>query len=246
MKNSFTELLNQHFVEAKNKYTGLTLTLKDETVTITGPLRFAASYDGVSITDTYDIEIILPDDYPKTPPSARETRGKIPGDFHKLHNGKLCLASPLETRKQFIRQADILGYIENLLVPYLYCYSHKLKYNFLPYGDLSHGESGLFEACREILNSYKTKFKVSSDIEVMKLLKILAEDNYKGHLKCPCGSTNILRKCHGKVLLELIKQQNKNFFLEEYFWLLTYLFPQPKDIPKELISKRLSVELKKL
>lgn len=239
-------VVKQHFAEAKNKYIGLTLTFKYESAFITGSLAFEATYNDVCIADTYNVEIILPSDYPDTPPTAKETGGKIPDDFHKNPGGFLCLAVPIEVRKQFNRRTDIIGFIEHLLVPYLYSYSHKLKYNYLPYGELSHGVVGLSESYRELLNSYKNKFDVSSDIEVMSLLKILAEDNYRGHLDCPCGGSTNLRKCHGAVLLELKKQQTKKYFFEEYFNLLFYLFPEVKDTPRELISKKLLADLKKL
>ena len=246
MEDRFTVVVKEHFAKAKAKHTGLTLTFKDESASITGALAFEATYNDVCIADTYDVEIILPSDYPNTPPTTKETGGKIPDDFHKNSGGYLCLAAPIEVRKQFNRRPDIIGFIEHLLVPYLYSYSHRLKYNYLPYGELSHGEVGISESYRELLESYKSKFNVSSDIEVVRLLKILAEDNYRGHLDCPCGGPTNLRKCHGTALLELKKQQTKKYFFEEYFNLLFYLFPEVKDTPRELISKRLLADLKKL
>lgn len=246
MEDRFTVVVKEHFAKAKAKHTGLTLTFKDESASITGALAFDATYNDVCIADAYDVEIILSSDYPNTPPTAKETGEKIPDDFHKISGDYLCLAAPIEVIKQFNRRPDIIGFIEHLLVPYLYSYSHKLKYNYLPYGELSHGEVGISESYRELLESYKSKFNVSSDMEVMSLLKILAEDNYRGHLDCPCGGPRNLRKCHGTALLELKKQQTKKYFFEEYFNLLFYLFPEVKDTPRELISKKLLADLKKL
>ncbi len=243
LEDKFTVVVKEHFSGAKNKYTGLTLTFKEETASITGALAFEATYNDVWIADTYDVEIIFFSDYPDTPPNAKETGGKIPADFHKYPDGDLCLAAPLEIRKQFNRRPDLLGFIEHLLVPYLSSYSHKLKYYYLPYGELSHGGVGIAESYRELLDSYKIKFDVSLDMEVMKLLKILAEDNYRGHLDCPCGGPSNLRKCHGSALLELKKQQTPMYFFEEYLNLLFYLFPKVKGTPRELISKRLLADL---
>ena len=239
-------VVKEHIAEANAKFAGLTLNFKDEIAFIAGPLAFEATYNYVRISDTYDVEIIPPSDYPNIPPTAKETGGKIPDDFHKYPNGNLCLAAPLEVRKQFNRQPDIIGFIERLLIPYLYSFSHKLKYNYLPYGELSHGERGLSESYRELRESHKSKFNVTSDMEVVGLLKILAEDNYRGHIDCPCGAPTNLRKCHGTVLLELKKHQTKKYFFEEYFNLLFYLFPEVKDTPRELISKKLLDGLKKL
>ncbi len=49
-----------------------------------------------------------------------------------------------------------------------------------------------------------------------KLLLIVLEKTYRGHLICPCGSNNRLRDCHGpklKILSELPIQQLKLDFI---------------------------------
>ena len=87
-------------------------------------------------------------------------------------------------------------------------------------------------------------FGVSSELSTVSLLKVLAEDNYRGHLDCPCGSGERLRNCHGQVLLNIKNQQSKKSFFTEYFNLLFYLFPDAKDVPQKLISKRFLQDLK--
>ncbi len=246
LKNKFATVVKNHFNQAKAKYTDLALTFQDKCATITGTITFKATYNGVSLSGAYDIEIALPSDYPDMPPAAKETGGVIPADFHKNDNGSLCLAAPIEVRKQFNKQPNLIGFIDHLVVPFLYSYSHKTKYNYLPYGELSHGEEGLAESYRALLESYKDRFNVFSDIEVLELLKVIAESNYRGHLSCPCGSFFKLRECHGKALLKIMRQQTNDYFIEEYFSLLFFLYPEVKDWPRKLISRRLIAGLKKL
>jgi len=230
--------LKENFSEAHEKYTDLTLAYEKEAPIVRGDLKFTAEYESISLNDIYKIEIVIPVDYPNSPPLVKETGGKIPRDFHKYPDGYLCLAAPLEVRQKFNQNKTLLGFIDSLLIPYLYSYSFLLKYNKLPYGELSHGFEG-------ILESYKGIFGVSSEIDTMSLLKVLAEDNYRGHINCPCGSGERLRNCHGQVLLKIKNQQSKKSFFTEYFNLLLYLFPDVKDAPRKLISKRLLNDLKR-
>ena len=59
-------------------------------------------------------------------------------------------------------------------------------------------------------------FFSTDDVRIaLALLKLLADGKYRGHLICPCGSEKILRKCHGPILLGLLKHQPKERFLRD-------------------------------
>ena len=189
--------------------------------------------------------MMVPSDYPENIPRAWELDNRIPDDFHKYDDLSLCLGAPLEVIKKIDQKNNLCGFIELLLIPYLYSYSFLEKYGNLPYGELSHGGLGIHESYQGILNDYKNQFNVSSDVEALSMLKVLSEDNYRGHLPCPCGSGDILRRCHGPALIELSKQQSKEYLFNEYFVFLTFLFPNPKEVPPGLKSKRLLQKIKK-
>ncbi len=246
VKDKYKRIVEKHFADAQAKFKHLALFFTEDGARVYGKLEFAATRNGVHISDSYDIEIFLSSDYPESPPVAKESGGKIPDDFHKFEGGQLCLATPWETRLQFLRQPDILGFIKNLLVPYLYTYSHKLNYYYLPYGELPHGDRGLEESYRGLLDGYKVRFNIESDIDVLRLLKILAENSYKGHLKCPCGSGKDIGNCHGVYLLKLKKKFTKKHFLKEYINFIPLLFPGINDAPNDLLSKKIISGLRKI
>ena len=66
---------------------------------------------------------------------------------------------------------------------------------------------GCFGKREGILEYYKELFSVQDGWQVLGLLKILADDNYKGHTLCPCGSGQKLRNCHGNLLREIKEYQ---------------------------------------
>jgi len=109
----------------------------------------------------------------------------------------------------------------------------------MPYGEYDHGVEG-------IIQSYKDIFNNSSDFVVLKLLRILSEDNYRGHLPFPCGSEKRLRHCHGPILLEVTKGITKESFLYDFLSYLFFMHESGEEIPSGMISKRIEKLAKKV
>jgi hypothetical protein len=106
----------------------------------------------------------------------------------------------------FNKHPSLLGFVEKQLIPYFYSFVYQEKHGQqMPYGELAHDAEGL-------MAYYKELFQVTSDNVVLEFLFLLASERYRGHLPCPCGSGNRLRKCHGTQLLELVDLQTQ----EEY------------------------------
>lgn len=173
---------------------------------IRGTLSFSATFKDVTIVDSFLILIILPDDYPDSPPNVQETGGRIPSDFHQYGDRTLCLGAPVEVVRRFKADPRLVAFVETLVVEYLYGYAYYEKYGHLPFGELSHG-------CQGIREYYLDAFGTDNVRIVMALLKVLADGAYRGHHACPCGSGKILRKCHGPVMLSLLKYQPTDQFL---------------------------------
>lgn len=208
-------------------------------IVIKGLLDISASYNGVSIEDSFQIELLVPDDYPESVPVAKETGGRIPDNFHKNGNDILCLGASLKIKKIFNEQQTLLGFVDNLVVPYLYSYSFKEKYEEMPYGELAHGGRG-------ILDYYKEEFATSSDTATLKMLRLIAEEKYKGHLICPCGSGKKLRYCHGLKIHEISQIQNKNIFYREYLSCVLEFIFSGMELPLEVMHKNLDRQLKQI
>jgi hypothetical protein len=192
-----TLLLNQQCDKLALSYPRLCLTQReDKTWVVAGQLRFRAEYKGEQVDDEYTVEIFIPEEYPSFPPMARETGGRIPRDFHHSED-ELCLGALPAIAQTFSQEPTLLGFINNSLIPYLYSYSYKCQFGNLPFGELAHGWRG-------ILEYYQDLFQITDRKAVLNLLKIVAQNKYRGHIPCPCGSQKRLRACHGETLRLLI------------------------------------------
>lgn len=182
------DIVESQFIALRKKYPYLYLDGRN--------IRGTIFIEGDGIKDNYEVEINIPRDYPCSIPQAREIGEKIPKDFHRTAGGALCLETPFTAWETFHKDEMLLNFVDNLLVPYLFSHSSFKTSGKMPLGERAHGAQG-------VLDDYKTRFDVTDDIAAFNLLRILAEDIYKGHLLCPCGAQRKLRDCHGKRLLAM-------------------------------------------
>ncbi|WP_031482027.1 SEC-C domain-containing protein [Maridesulfovibrio frigidus] len=176
---------------------------------VVGDIGFSSTVGGVSIKDRYQIEIHIPLEYPDHLPVVREVGGRISKDFHINPDGTLCLAAEIEVKRRFVKRPTLKHFIEDLVIPFLFQHSFFAKYGKMPFGELSHGAKGTTEF-------YCDFFEVEDEVTALVLLKVIAENNYRGHHQCPCGSGRLLRKCHGAKLLELMTLKPHSYFFFEY------------------------------
>jgi hypothetical protein len=222
--------IQKHFTELAEQYHGLALTGGDyNTWIVRGLLEFPATYEDISIRDKFQIELSITEDYPDTPPIAKETGGRIPKEFHTNPDGSFCLGAPLEVRMKFAKKPSLLGFVNEQVIPFLFSFCYFQQHGRMPFGELPHGGKG-------ILEYYTQLFNVTSDIVTIELLKILAENNYKGHHDCPCGNGKRIRNCHGELLRQIISYQSQTELPYDYVQCLTYL-QKSGQIPKSLLSK---------
>lgn len=228
------EIVQEQFLELQGLYKKLSLEDLGETngILIQGILDFSARGKGQLINDSFKIEILVPESFPGGHPSVKEVGGRIPDTFHHLDDGSLCLGAPLYMRMVFIQNPTLLGFVQNLVIPYLFTFCYWEKFGEMPFGELSHGWKGIMEYYRELFNS-------SSDVVVINLLKILAEDNYRGHHYCPCGSGKIIRRCHGEVLKIIKEYQPRENFIDDYCRCLLFYKKRVDKIPPSLISPKI-------
>lgn len=184
--------------EVQDKHSALELVQEpDGQLLVRGPLGFTIDHGGHTISDTYQIELHIPDDYPDSPPSAYETEGKVPEEFeHFMEAGNFCLGAPVEIRRRFATHRNLLTFIDNQVIPYLFAYSYKREHGELPFGEREHGY--LFG----LLEFYTDHFGAGK-LTSLKLLKCLADQFAPPIGPCPCGSGRTLRDCHGPKLDEL-------------------------------------------
>ncbi|HKZ42804.1 MAG TPA: SEC-C domain-containing protein, partial [Candidatus Hodarchaeales archaeon] len=180
---------------------------------ISGFLSFHAGIDGgEDIADSYNIKIVVPKNYPLSLPVVWEISGRIPKDFHHYQDNSLCLLTPLRLRLAFNKRPNMLGFVENCLVPYLYQFSHKQKHGYLPIGEAHHGAPGILEDYLEELNVRKLE-------QVVNLLRSLAYPDTSSVTDCPCYSGKQFEQCHGPKLTDLASIQSPVEFKKDYLTL---------------------------
>jgi len=204
---------------------------------VRGMVGFRIDYEGTSIEDSYEIEVVVPEEYPRVPPTARETDGDIPDNYHHkfLSNGMLCLGAPIEVKRAFAEHRTLLSFIDRQVIPYLFSHSCFQRFGRFPYGELRHGIQG-------VLDYYSEHFGTSI-LATMRLLKYLADYEFPQGDQCPCGSYRELCMCHGRKVLELWGHQSSQEFaadliqiimlyavltnpLDEAWWALDDLLPK--------------------
>jgi len=191
-----TEEFVRQLAELIAVHAGLTRVVEEGGWTfVSGSLPFEAAGDGLpAITDSFDIELAIPGDYADTLPRVRDTAGKVDASYEHLYaNKSFCLGVPVEERRIFLEQPSLLGFVNRLVIPYLYSYCYWKQHGKYPFGDQPHGNAGIVQHYRGLLN-------VTDDLAVLTTVSFLLEHGYRGHHACPCGSGKIVRKCHAVVL----------------------------------------------
>lgn len=175
-------------------YPGMALApSRDSSLVLKGVFSFTAMPKGShSITDSYQIQIAIPDEFPRAIPAIKETIQKIPrdGNHHVNFDGSLCMGSPLRLLKKLFEKPNLVGFSENCLVPYLYGVSYKLQTGkVFPFGELPHGDKG-------ILEDYMVLFGLKKGDQVNQTLILLGMKERIANKKfCPCGCGHRLGKC---------------------------------------------------
>lgn len=209
-------VVNNQFIDLRKKYSYLYLLEEEHRFIISGTIFIECR----GIKDKYEIEINVSDKYPSKIPSVKEIGGRIPKEYH--HNEEfLCLELPLTICETFRKDETLLNFVDSLVLPYLASYS-VFEESGGNIEDVTHGHE---HGAKGVLDDYKKRFNTDDDITAVKLLHILAEKSYRGHDYCPCGKKSYLRKCHGKYILPIAKNDKlKNHdFMNDYIRIICFL-----------------------
>lgn len=197
MSEEVEQLVIEQMEEVQARHPNLELQRDpDGQLWVRGSVGFSIAHKSRTIEDRYQLGLEIPDDYPASPPFVFEREERIPKDFgHFMDAGNFCLEAPVEVRRRFAQHRNLLRFIDEQVIPYLFAYSYKRDHGSLPFGDRLHGVEGLVQ--------YYTEFFQTSGISAMKLLKCLADSWAPPLMACPCGSGAKIQDCHGPKLDEL-------------------------------------------
>ena len=216
------EDLRKQIAELTSVHKGLRHVVEHDAHTLlSGALGFEASADGLeTISESFDIELSVPHAFPDRFPQAREAGGRIDTDYEHLNpDGTLCLAVPIEQRRLFLEQPTVLGFVNRLLVPYLYGYSFWRKHGYHPFGEAAHGSEG-------ILRHYVDTLGLRDPVAALAVISFLFEHGYRGHHDCPCGSGLKVRVCHGPALRALHDHHTPEILRSEFSEIFGICFAQ--------------------
>ena len=178
---------------------------------ISGWLTFNRTHkiDSPAIEDTFEIKLLIPKDYPLNLPMVFEVSQKIEPEYEHINSDRsFCLAVPMEERRFFLKEPTLLGFVNNLVVPYLYSYCYWKKHGTYPFGEASHGKTGVEQF-------YENLFRSQVDSVMIRGLYKIFKNGYRGHEHCPCGSGKVIRKCHKEELFDLAQPAKRNALLKD-------------------------------
>jgi hypothetical protein len=155
---------------------------------VVAPSNHAAAEGAI---DQFDVSIFVAKNFPRIEPVVFETGNRIPRevDRHCYTNGACCTGvwdewlakNECPTIDTFLE-----GPVRNFFLSQMYFEIH----GRWPFGERSHGDAGIREACVDILG-------IKNDQKLMlRYLCVLAGPWPKGHWQCPCGCDRRIRDCH--------------------------------------------------
>lgn len=177
------------------KFANLSISEKpNQAYCIDGNLGFSANVNGEVIREDYDISTIVSPEYPTILPATYEIGGKLDKSFHVNPDDTLCLGTPLEKKMKFAEEPTLLGYFENLVIPFFI--SAKLASMGRQVEQHDHGGMG-------ILKFYCQLFGISDMFTAKSFLRLLAKGKCSKKKHCPCNSGRRLKNCHGELVWKL-------------------------------------------
>ncbi len=167
----------------------LVLTTWKDCVVLTGSLVVSGP-DGPF--DVYQIQVAIPPGFPWQEPVVFETGARIPkiADRHVFEDNENCCLGVWEEWLFKSPDPSASSFLKGPLHDYFLSQSWYEATGEWPFGDRSHGSLGVLEGFCELLGIAVDRQQAIAH------LKLLARENVKGHVACPCGSGKRLRNCH--------------------------------------------------
>lgn len=180
---------------------------------IQGVYKYSLDYNGRIAQGEKNIKLIVQKDFPNSIPKFYLF--DYPDHIEHIYkDGNVCLATIGELIYFLNAHPSLAAFIEKFVNAFIYTLDWFAKYKTYPFGDRKHGYKGL-------LDYYLNDLKLTKG-QYTKMVTMVYENKYRGHLPCVCGSGKKLRDCHGKYMLPIIKNTSyKNEFLYEAQMILT-------------------------
>jgi hypothetical protein len=192
-----TELFANLRRDVEEVFPELKLVIRDRLAFVTG---YYPLFEGERVYDRYLVEIELSKESPKGLPTVREIGKRIPRTPHRHMNtdGTACVVLPDAFWHENPDGMSLLDFLQGPLRGYLTSQSlvELGVPDAWPSGEWAHGVDGLIEFYANLVGSKNPKV-------ILQYLEVIARPTVKGHWRCPCGSGEKLRRCHGTTIEQL-------------------------------------------
>lgn len=188
----------------KSTYPHLHFSVRCQSVCVTGSLP--VRQDDVEI-DRFQVEILLPPDFPYGIPRVYEIGRRIPriADRHMYPDGTACLFVDEEWIMANPEGTDWLIFLNEPVRNFFIGQCLVEAGEEWPFGQRSHGSKGILECYAELTgtNDLRTAYNY---------LQTLSKKKIKGHWPCPCGSRMKICDCHQQVIRRLKERIPRQVF----------------------------------
>lgn len=188
----------------------LILSEDEEKLILKGQYHYDVIYEGTRYINAKDIVIHIYKNFPQS--DIKLFVKDIPSDMEHVNlDGSICLAALTEIRSFLRLNPTVLEFINKFFHSFFFSLEWFERYKQYPFGERSHGRIGMLEY-------YLEKWDADEEL-FQKLARMLIKRKYRGHLECLCKSGLKIRKCHGKYLKNIIKDDIllSDFIVDFYY-----------------------------
>lgn len=210
-------MVGREIQDMLNAYPGLTYQNELKRDVFQGSINICHNEinSSVILVGNFGMKIVIRDTYPEDIPIVYDISDSIRADYvHRYSDGELCLESNTYLRL-FCRKHSVKEFIDFFLINYLCSYLYYDRYLIYPNGERPHGFWGEYDFLMDYFNLTIDK--------VVVLLRYILFYAIKRNDLCPCGSGRLVKRCHGKQMIELLNGIRKAELEKIYFELLEFL-----------------------
>lgn len=195
------ELGMQQAKSVLHLYSGLQLYSEDEKkIVLVGTILVNRSAMGFTLCEEYGVKLVIPV-YSDELPYAIDISNRIDKDYpHRYADGRLCLETDTAIRVRFVEGFSLPAWMSEYVETYFFSYEYYKRYGEFPFGERRHGLEGIFQ-------TYEELFAEQDTVKIIRLMRSIIFQPYRGHMLCPCGSEKKLRSCHGSMVM--------NYYLDD-------------------------------
>lgn len=185
------EIIQKHFLDAQERYPKLqNLIQADNTWKINGVIDVIDDEGGY--WDSYEVSIVMLDDYPDSLPILVETSNKIERhiDWHMISGGVCCLSTQAKMFYELKGDITLVKWLNEFAHPFLANHVYRLKTGHYANEEFSHGNKGILEGWKKII-------QVEDNIQILTYLQqMIGIKGLSLNQKCFCGSGKKYKRCY--------------------------------------------------